>query len=685
MGLNLFEGSDDEEDISNIEINKEFARRFEHNKKREDLQRFEELRKKGRIPDSEESSEESDEEEDLAKKDLQFYEALVRVKKNDPIINQKDVRFFDSDEEDEKSEETDENKQRKKKEKPMYLKDVMAKQLIEDGPEFSENLPKTHIKSYAEEQEEVRKAFLDAAQEAFNVDEGDLLTVKKSVDDNKEDDGEAQRRLEEYFGDDGELNENEMFLKNYLSKQLWIDKDKGQKPSPLDLGEISEEEEELDREDEYEAKYNFRYEEGAGDRILGHARNPEGSVRIKSNARKSQRQRKEERENQKKMEMEQELKHLKNLKMKEILDKLNKIRAVAGIKDGEACALDQDDLEEDFDPEEYDKKMKETFDADYYEAEDADPGFGSDDDIGDIGKPDFDKEDELFGLPKGWDEPGSRDGFLAVREKVLKRKKNNHSELSQRVAAEEGDGEDAEEDDAEDDEGDGEDVEEDNAEDDEEDDAEDNEEDDAKDNEEDEDDELREGEEEDDREEDEEKVFLERGKRKRKRKISLREKIAVEKDLEEYYKLDYEDTIGDLKTRFKYAAVPTNRYGLTSEEILVMDDKDLNQYVSLKKLAPYTPTEWKVSKQKRYHLKKNKKSFIQDVHLEGQNDNKKKQKKTLHDEEEKVQIEKSNDESGTSRRSKRRRRQAELKLTHSRLIAYGKLPPKAKQHKKSSA
>ena len=36
-----------DEDLSKIEINKEFARRFEHNKNYEELQRYGELKKKG--------------------------------------------------------------------------------------------------------------------------------------------------------------------------------------------------------------------------------------------------------------------------------------------------------------------------------------------------------------------------------------------------------------------------------------------------------------------------------------------------------------------------------------------------------------------------------------------------------------------------------------------------------------
>ena len=646
MGLQLFDGSDSDNDDSKIEINRDYAKKFEHNKKREDLQRLEELKKKGLIEDSESESSESesssseDEEGSQSRKDLEFFDALIKVKKHDPTLKQKDAKLFDSDD-DNSTKESDDVKSSltEKKKSSMYLKDVVAKHLIEEGPEFNDEKPK-NVKIYDKEQEEIRKAFLEAAEMQDEDDEEALLKVKDKGMVEEEKDEELEKKLDEYFGDgDDQLDENSKFLKEYFKNKLWLSEDG--KVGEEELEMLSEDEEEIEKQEEYE----YKFQENVGDSIIGHSRTIEGSVRKKKNSRKEQRKSKEERMEIARLERKEELKHLKNLKKEEVKEKLRKIRETAGIGEDETCLLNIKDLDDEFDPEEYDRMMKVAFGEEYYEKEDIDPGFGSDmDDEGDgeIEKPDFDKEDELLGLPKGWASSESGDGFLAARQRSLSHKIDNDP-------SDEENNEDDEEHDDED----------------------------------------------------------EKGKRKRKRKLSLY-KRAKEAMMEEYYKLDYEDTIDDIKTRFKYAKIQPNRYGLSTAEILALDDKELNQFVSLKKLAPYKE-EWKMPNSTRQRLKMRTKELLKgkqfgeqkdglkkkmknrsDLHTLDDDENEKKKMKNSSDlhilddnENDKVQNEDSNvDRSNLSRKARRKQRQAEFKLSHSRLLGYGKITSKPKKKTK---
>ncbi|CAN4080578.1 unnamed protein product [Withania somnifera] len=587
MVLKLFE--DDDEKMDKIEIDEDFARRYEHNKKREDLQRLEELKKKGLVDEEEDTSssssseEEEEEEEDLnPSTNLKFFDGLLKIKKGDPVLNYKDAKLFDSESE---SESEPESKEKKRKRKSQCKEEQGEKK----------------VKTYSQEQDDLRQEFLNAVKEDEEEQEEDLFKVKENengLGDDDEGDTEFTKKLDEFFGEDDKLDEETM----------WKDDKKGKRDGDVMEGmEFLEDEEEIERQEDYERQFNFRFEENAGDRVWGHSRKVEGSVRKKTNARKLQRDRKEDRIAQAEEERKQELKRLKNLKKKEMKEKLQKIKETAGIGDDGVCLLDVDDLEEEFDPDEYDRKMKNAFGDAYYEADDMDAEFGSDKD--ELEKPDFDKEDELLGLPKGWDnvdEP--RHGFLSTREKLLK------------AIETEGDHEKT----TDDNKGSGDDNE-----------------------------------------------VAEEGKRKKKRKrINTAMKEVREQLMEEYYKLDYEDTIGELKTRFKYRPVKAKRFGLAPEEVLMMEDKELNQYVPLKKIAPYREKEWKVSRIKMFQLKNGPK---------GVSDVPKSDKKPKIDDKEKVEGEKderkkkqeeSNNTSKQSRRSSKRKKQAEHNLSTSRLKAY---------------
>jgi len=616
--LDILAGSDEDsdsggEDLSKIQINEEYARRFEHNKRREALQRYEELKKKGLAPasddesnDNEESSEEEEDEDAIASRrvDRRVFEVIRRIRSGDPRILDKDAKVY-SEEEEGEEEKKEEPKQKKKakKEKPLYLKDVNARHLLEEGPEFTAQTSRSSRYdriAYNEQQKKGLQAFLEAEKEVLgdDDDDDDLFHEKPKAGagaDDEEDveENETKELAGEVFGKDEELDENERFLKEFFLKRPYLESGKEKKSSYLDdMRELSDVEE-LNEQEIYEHVYNFRHEEAeasgavVADRVMGHSRVVEGSVRKKESSRKQQRKSKEERIARAKQEQAEELKHLKNLKKKEIAEKLERIRMIAGIEGDAACKLGADDLEEDFDPEDYDKKMQEMFDDSYYEADDVDPEFGSDEEV-DLEKPDFDKEDELLGLPKGWASEKDKEESSATDGKATKGK------------------------------------------------------------------------------------------------ISLKDKVELEKEMEEYYKLDYEDTIGDLKTRFKYKKVNPNSFGLSTYDILASDDKDLNQYVSMKKLAPYRESEWKVT----HHKKLSKDLILGGQKKEGKKDKSGKKSKSAEGgsssskpgkDKLPIEQESTDDKKKSTRSSRRKRRNEDLKIPSGRLEAYGKI--NSKRHK----
>nr|CAG8614108.1 14347_t:CDS:10 [Entrophospora candida] len=256
------------------------------------------------------------------------------------------------------------------------------------------------------------------------------------------------------FKENPNIDNDEAFLTEYILNRGWIDKDLIRIPTYEELvaeHHDSEEDEFDEAVDNFESKYNFRFEEGGSTKITTYSRNVEGSMRRIDNKRKIQRYDREERKAEEKKKKMEELKRFKNLKKKEIHEKLQKIKEITG---NENVGFDEVDLEEDFNPEKYDDKMQKIFDEEFYNKQ------ASDDEY-----------------------------------------------------------------------------------------------------------------------------------------------------LDEYYQLNYEDIIDDTPVRFKYNKVKSTSFGLTPTEILLADEKDLNEFVSLKKYAPYRPDNVVEKDLKKYSKKKRLREF----------------------------------------------------------------------------
>jgi protein KRI1 len=215
-------------------VNRQYAERFEHNKRREETHRLAEKVKReyiirpgdiGEDSDSDTSSSESDEGDVPVKFDTQFAKALLRIKNKDPAIYDEEKALFSDDDDDD----VDEAKKKRKKKAPkkQTLRQVTAAQLLEGGAEALEQeeqemltLQKTTTgRSYVEEQADLKNAFKHAAgidgTEAGTMGKSKKKFVGKSQDamdiDLDSDSGsdsdsgglKVKRRDVGFLGDDG--------------------------------------------------------------------------------------------------------------------------------------------------------------------------------------------------------------------------------------------------------------------------------------------------------------------------------------------------------------------------------------------------------------------------------------------------------------------------------------------------
>lgn len=434
----------------------------------------------------------------------------------------------------------------KKKDPRIYNPDFkFFDNTVEDKPknEIKEEetvKPKKEVKSLA-------AAFADSddddGEELFTVEKGPQIT------DNKD-----NNSIKQYLTGDAPLAEDEEDLAPL--KALWSDPklNDGEaflrdyilnkkylevsEPTSgtLDAEGLAEDEARVEEQGQFERAYNFRFEEPDQDFLKRYPRTL-SAVRPKDDRRSRKRAETRTRKEQEKQKKMEEIARLKALKSKEIQEKINKIKQVTG---NDQLAFQESDIEGEFDPAEHDRKMKAIFDEEYYgDVDEEKPVF-----------PDLDEEleienwenyDEQTADDHEQDEPHCEDeDFNMDADYDPKRSRTN---LMNEI-----------------------------------------------------------------------KETLGKKKRNRKRKSKLAELLSVEKPkfipgeektydqyMEEYYKLDCEDIIaGDLPTRFKYREVVPNSFGLTIEEILLADDKELNGWASLKKTVKYRPDHIEKSEVKTY-------------------------------------------------------------------------------------
>jgi protein KRI1 len=336
----------------------------------------------------------------------------------------------------------------------------------------------------------------------------------------------------------------------------------------------------------FEASYNHRFEEPGAASIPSFPRNLPSLVRRQDTTRKDARERRKQRKEEELQKKKEEVRRLKALKMREVKRKLELIGRQGGLKKGFGAAeggedddefvdeaLRELDLDGEWDPEKHDRQMAGLFDrgAEAFEDEGASvDGLDDDEGVDGVrydadGKPVWDDDIDIGDIPISDDDdtnvvfPGIEQPSKKEKKKKKKKKKGGEDDDG---------GVDIDAMDAdvaprfdEDEEWDG-------------------------------------------------------TEEMRKRKFN--------EYMDEIYGLDFNDMviglilfpksllsyvlrqIGDLPTRFKYVPVQPQTYALTPAEILMATDQELNEYMSVKKYAPYrhdksNPQRWNKKTQEKLH------------------------------------------------------------------------------------
>ncbi|XP_058126533.1 protein KRI1 homolog [Anopheles ziemanni] len=571
--VKLFNESDQEEaEPVEFRTNKNYAKHYDQFRKKEILSQL-------KNAESEESSDSSDDEttdEEIVDPDFdkEFFRTLAFLKRNDPAKYAEQPKFFEK----VKSVEEVALAKRHHKEKPMTLKDYERKMLLENGGVFededdidpnSERIQQRAASPTLVEQEkkikdEIKQALSkigesdseDDGAEGSKARGGGLLKERsKNKDEREKDQADyiqwlADKKAQEppskelkdleplkHYWSKEKLSKEDAFLKDYILNKRFVEA--GELPTYEDIVATSEDEEELEKQEEYERQYNFRFEEPDTEFIKRYPRTMEDSVRIERNKRKEERQALKERKQKEKEQKRRELEELKSVKLQEIKERIQRLKEIAATKN---LAMNEDDLESDFDPEEHDRRMQDMFNDEYYGVDEGDQKPEFPDLDKELGIENYDK-DRIDDDEEGdFAEPYCEDDDFVMdcdyEEKVKSRKEMLAQEMLDSTRSR---------------------------------------------------------------------------KKKGRRQSKFREVLKAEKPLfdpedektygeyiDEYYKLDYEDMIGDVPCRFKYVETVPNDFGLSIAEILAANTRELNRWASVKKTVQLRPKQTELTEVEAY-------------------------------------------------------------------------------------
>ncbi|KAI4694035.1 uncharacterized protein J4E84_002615 [Alternaria hordeiaustralica] len=359
------EGSDSDGGGVSLKVNEEYARKFEHNKKRAEKFRLEEKYGKDKAfqngGDESEDSEEGVEEDDAAELldedlDEQVNATLQALRAKDPRIYNKEVKFY------RELEEGENGTGEKKKEPSMTLRDYHTKNLLEGKYTAEDEDEDAPPKTYAQEQEDARQDLVKALKDADEEEDDDFIVAKEKPQKSKSDKPKITAEDVEKADQDPET-----FLSNFMASRAWVPTQSA-RFQPL----LSDDEDEDAAADEWENSYNLYFEDttGANEKIMTYARDAVASTTVrrddKSGRRKAREAARQKREAERR-EKEQELARLRKLKVEDMENKVKQIRKIGGLS-GRDFNIDEwkDVLEADWSDEQWDAEMQKRFGDAYY-------------------------------------------------------------------------------------------------------------------------------------------------------------------------------------------------------------------------------------------------------------------------------------------------------------------------------
>ncbi|KAK5989131.1 Protein KRI1 [Cladobotryum mycophilum] len=546
-----------------FQVNEEYARRFEHNKKREEKQRLEEKFKKADGEDSDGSSSDESEDEDgfLATEDLdaQISATLQAIRNKDPRVYDKNVTFYNPDDE------AGETSLEEKKEKPVFLRDYHREKILRGdvgASDDEEEAPTT----YAQEQDALKKSILTEINAAKEGDESD---------ESEDDDGFMKRKEPIKAGANGvhpsraqvlkvsELDvtnadrDPETFLSNFMTSRAWV-ADEGSKWEAFE----SDDGEDDGRADEFEQAYNLRFEdpEKSNEVLKSYSRDLTASRSVRredKTGRKRQRELEREKKEAEKQERRDEKARLRKLKLEETEQKLKKIKHAAGstgreLTDEEWMRFLDDAWEDD----KWEDEMKKRFGDEYYAVNEE---AGSEDGMDVDGEGEGESKTKRLKKPK-WDDD------IDIKDIIPDFEDEESKPVATLSGDEEAQGSEAEDEDAPPSKK---------------------------------------------RKADHKRVRLESQKKARQERAKLEALVEAKMQLTDH------DLLKDISSGgggFRYRETSPQAFGMTPRDILLApSDKVLNEFAGLKKLATFRDPEKKRLDKKRLGKKARLRQWRRDV------------------------------------------------------------------------